>query len=335
MAARYPRGMRRTTRGLVGATFLGLLVGCGDPGVALDEETRTPPSVEDEASVPTSFELPFGLVQLEGTEPIGRPMIEESASFYDGVPIPYLSLGAAYRVTAEDAVAVFRRWVDQLTTGGLALDTIEVRSGVGPAEPWMTATGSATFLLGEPSGDSASVQLWATTGAEPILLVGASRRVEGADEPRSATVVDRPPFPDDPGGAPGRTAEGGRGVVVDEALPGVGDELFTEQGDTIHLPEGARALMPVVPVAAGTGGAHAILAAEDAEAVIQSLLDEATALGEEKGGSNSGISYREHDGAQVLSGSFAIPAGGWGFGVRSIQAPGDPWATVYVSTYAD
>jgi hypothetical protein len=324
-----------TLRRLVGAAFLAMLVGCGEPGLVSDDAAETTVSAENESSIAPSFDLPFGLEHVEGTTPIGRPMILDQAILYEEVPIVSRSLDVAYRVTAEDPVAVFHTWVEQLATRGLALDTIDVRSGVDPTEPWMTAQGSAEFVLGEPAGDHASVQLWATTGDEPILLVGASRRVDGADEPRPATVVDRPSFSDDPERSPGLGVEGYRGVVVDEALPSVGDELFTEQGDTIHLPEGARALVPVVPVMAGTGGARAILAAEDAEAVIQALLDQATALGEQKGGSSSGISYEEHDGTEVLRGSFAIPAGGWGFGVTSVRAPGDPWATVYVSTYAD
>ena len=312
-----------------------MLLGCGEPGLAGDDAAPTSAPAASDPSFAPSFELPFDLEHVEGTTPIGRPMIMDQAVLHEDVPIVSRSVEVAYRVTAEDPVAVFRTWVEQLATRGLALDTIDVRFGVDPTEPWMTAQGSAEFVLGEPAGDHASVQLWATTGDEPILLVGASRRVEGADEPRPAAVVDRPPFSDDPERSPGQGVEGYRGVVVDEALPAVGDELFTEQGDTIHLPEGSRALVPVVPVMAGTGGARAILAAEDAEAVIQALLDEATALGERKGGSSSGISYEEHDGTQVLRGSFAIPAGGWGFGVTSVRAPSDPWATVYVSTYAD
>lgn len=314
-----------------------LATGCGDGDqlVASDvpaSSTDAPRTDE----VPVVGELPFGLVQVEGTTPIGRPMIEESAVIYDDVPVSYRSLRAAYRVTADDPVAVFREWVDQLAAGGgLALDTMNVRAGVDPTEPWMTAQGSAEFVLGEPSGDSGHLQLWATTGDDPILLVDASRRVEGADEPRRASVVDLPPVSDDPERAPGLGVEGYRGVVVDEALPEVGDALLTEQGDTIHLPEGARALIPVLPVQAGTGGAYAILAAEDPEAVIQALLDEAESLGEPKGGSSSGMSFAEHDGARIVRASFGIPAGGWGFGVTSIQAPGDPWATVYVSSYAD
>ena len=45
--------------------------------------------------------------------------------------------------------------------------------------------------------------------------------------------------------------------------------------------------------------------------------------------------HTEIDGASVVDASFVIGAGGWGFDVTSIRAPGDPYATVYVRSWAD
>jgi hypothetical protein len=285
------------------------LVACGDDsGRAALSST----GADSHGLTGEPFPLPFGLVQLDGTAAIGRPVVYDHEPYtFNNVPVRVRSLRAAYRVTADDAVDVFRRWVGQLD--GLALGEVCVRAGTGPAEPWVQASN-----CDYAGGDYADIQLWAT-GTEPILLVSLQRT--GDDPARAPTVHD------DAGNPPAPRS------VVDDTERTAGDQLFSEQGDVLHLPEGTRALMPTIPTFGGTGGSTSVLAAEDGEAAVNSLLDEAVAISDYGEVTDPVIS--EVEGMGVAYASFVITAGGWGFDVVMVTGPDDPYATVYVVSSAD
>ena len=52
-------------------------------------------------------------------------------------------------------------------------------------------------------------------------------------------------------------------------------------------------------------------------------------------GAVTGPEVMERDGARIVTASFVITAGGWGFDVVAVRAPGDPYATLYVTSSAD
>lgn len=67
--------------------------------------TRGAPSTADFAD---GGALPFGLTQVAGTRPIGRPAVFDDVPVeYAGVPVAARSLQAAYEVVGDDPVAVF------------------------------------------------------------------------------------------------------------------------------------------------------------------------------------------------------------------------------------
>lgn len=281
-------------------------------GIAVAVAVRDDDARPDVALAGGPVDLPFGLEHVEGTEPIGRPAVyERVAVIQNGEPVTGLTLRAAYRVTADDPPAVVRAWADQLD--GLALERVWVSGEADyPHSPWMQ--------VGADGSDWASVDLWAT-GDGPILLVSATRF--GEDPPSAAQVDDdagSPPAPDPADiGPSGRTA---------------GDDLFTEQGATLHLPKDTTALMATVPTMGGTGGSTSVLAADDARVALQALLDEAMAASHS--GKTDGVETVPAEGdVEVLTADFVIPAGGWGFDVAAVQGPGDEAATLYVTSYAD
>lgn len=309
-----------------------LVSGCGDPDVAADAGNVGSSNAAVQTGVEESYALPFGLEQLEGASPIGRPLVHEAVDvIYNDEPIPYVILQAAYRISDDEPVEVFRRWVAELATAELALDEVSVRPPNYPYDPWMSASGDSAFTPDAPPGDGFSIQLWATSG-EPILLVGARRRVDG-EPPRAATVgEDAEAATPDP--EPGDTlVVGPQGHVVEETERAAGDPLFTEQGDTVHVPDLTRPLMPTLPTMSGTGGSTSLLAADDAEAAVRALLAEADALSDHDVVTPPSVTTYQD--AQIVTGGFVIPAGGWGFSVVAIRAPGDPWATLYITSSAD
>lgn len=258
--------------------------------------------------------LPFGVEHVEGSASIGRPAIYEHVPFtYNGEPVEARTLWAAYRVVAPHPAAVFREWVDQLDR--LALDRVVVRSSRSRHDPWLEATG----ITDSSPGDSARLELWLTE-REPILLVRLNRI--SSDEPRRPTVDD------DAGQLRRRTS------AVSNERRTAGDVLFTEQGDSIHLPTGTRALMPTIPTWSGTGGTTSVLAATSSRDAAQALLDEATRV-DPSGEITLPLSTTRFDGVEVLTAHYEISAGGWGFSVVSVRGDDDPYATVYVSSYAD
>lgn len=253
--------------------------------------------------------LPFGLEQLEGTEPIGRPAVYDRVIVqYNGVDIRARTLQAAYRVTADDPPAVVRAWLAQLDDLTLDVGTLSVGDG----GLWLEA--SAGPPLDGPPGDTATLQLWATDEA-PILLVYVNRVSD--DPPRRPTIDDNAGTP--PAPAP----------VIDSTERVAGDVLFTEQGDAIHVPSGTRALTPTLfPDIANS---LSVVAAEDGEAAVRALLDEATAV--DGHGEATGPTVMTTDGTEVATAQFMIPAGGWGFEIVAVRAPNDPFATLYVASY--
>jgi hypothetical protein len=269
-----------------------------------------------------SFDLPFGLVQPAGTVPLGRPAVfDHDVYYYNGVPVRGTSLRAAYQVTDPDPLGVVRTWVQHLD--GLTLDQVSVhtaaQSGAGPIDyqPWIQAGGSSDSL-DDAGFDSVDVQLW-VTGTYPILLVSVTRSSD--HPPRVPTVSDnagQPPAPRS---------------VVDDRQRAAGDKLFAEQGDEVHLPTGTWSLMPTLPTFGGTGGSTSVLAAEDAEAAVRALLDEAKSL--DDFGEATEPMITERDGTRIIKASFVISAGGWSFDVVAVRAPQDPYATLYVTSAAD
>lgn len=297
---------RRAAVAVLSVALVAASASCGDPA-STGETSET--GIE-------SADLPFGLSVVDGTESIGRPgVVDEPSRTYDGQPVDARRLTAAFRVTADDPVAVVQSWVEQLDQ--LALDEVTVRHGDAP-EHWIQVTGSTAYVPDEPPGDWADLQLWATSDG-PVLLVSIDR-VRG--ERRQPAVTD-----DVVGDAPVSSA------TIEQPERSAGDELFTEQGDTIHLPEGSRSLMPTIPTFGGTGGSTSVLAAPDPADAVAALLDEAMSLSEH--GETSGPTESTVDGVEVVTGSFVIPAGGWSFRVVAVRAPEDDAATVYVTSAAD
>jgi hypothetical protein len=304
------------------------LVGALGP-VACGTDDPEGPSALDEGppttTVPTiaqSFDLPFGLIQPAGIVPIGRPAVFEHELYsYNGVPVRRRLLRAAYRVTDPDPVGVLRAWVERLD--GLTLDRLSVRaaaqSGSGPVErqPWVQVDGS-TDSTGGVGGDFVDLQLW-VTGANQILLVSVDRASDL--QPQVPTVSDEAGQPSAPRS------------IVDDRQRAAGDELFEEQGDVIHLPSGTWSLMPTLPTFGGTGGSTSVMAAEDAEAAVRALLEEAKSLS--GFGEVTEPTVTDSNGTRVIEASFVIGAGGWGFDVVAVRGPQDPYATLYVTSAAD
>lgn len=304
---------RRSPAAVIGIGVLALatLVGCGSDADQADDGAGAPTSNEASA-LEGPFPLPFGIEQPDGLEPIGRPLDHIRSGV--GVWIEARTVLAAYRVTAEDPLAALWAWIDQLDDMNLGEGTVTPGS---QPELWAQATAYPDFGP-EPSAGWVDLQLWATD-EDPILLVWLSQ--PEAEQPRPIT------FRDEAGDLPHP-----RSGIEDQPRSD-GDALFTEQGQTIHLPPGTRALMPTLPTFAGTGGSTSVLAADDGEAAVQALLDEARSLNER--GEVYDHETTEDGGTVITTATFNISAGGWGFDVMAIRGPGDPHATLYVSSYAD
>jgi hypothetical protein len=125
------RNVRAISFVVVSTALVISLVACGH-----DSDKTAPPSESTVRAPPVSehFVLPFDLVQLDGTVPIGRPVVYDHEPYtFDIVPVGIRSLRAAYRVTDDEPIGLFREWVGQLD--GLALDDLSVHAGTGPGEP--------------------------------------------------------------------------------------------------------------------------------------------------------------------------------------------------------
>ena len=176
---------------------------------------------------PTLVALPFGLTQVAGTSPIGRPAVYDDVSLtYNGNPITTRSLRATYRVVGDDPVAVFRSWAKQLEV--LHVGSVHVRPGERAFDrhPWPELNGGGFSGGGPPVGDWVDLQLWTTEGA-PVLLVTVQRF---SDDGLASTVNDQVVAPRRPS------------AVVENGERLSGDVLFEEQGQEIRIPSGSRPL---------------------------------------------------------------------------------------------
>ncbi len=281
------------------------LVGCSAGG-----------STPERSAQAASYELPFGLHEVEGTSSVGRPAAyEDVLFFFKDQPVEGTRLRAAYLVSGSDPIAVFQQWVDQLAL--LPLDDVAVSPGQAATGQWLTAFGTTTYRPDKPSGASAELQLWATA-AGPVLLVDISV-VPGADPAR-------PSVPTVPNALRPTTD-------VDSDPARAGEVLFAEKRQPVHLPDGTRGLLGTIPTPAGTGGSFTVVATKDAEKAVRALLDEAKtyAAAPDVRGPTSTV----QDGVRVVRADFDIPGGGWGFDVVSVQADDDAEATLFVSSDAD
>ena len=274
--------------------------------------------VQEEADQAPRPPLPFGLQQVDGTEPVGWPLVFDHVELvYDGEPVPARALRAAYRVTVDDPESVVRAWAEQLVE--LSLGDVRITPAESPTHgPWVEV---GTYHEWDPAGPGpghARVGLWATDD-EPILLVTVSRH-HGIDGEAGELVAD-PPVPPEPEPQAAGPA------------PAVGELLFSEQGDTVHVPEGARVLLPVIPTVGGTGGSTSLLVTDDETAVIQRMLDEAAAQSDF--GEVRGPQVEDQDGTQVTTAGYSIPAGGWTFEVIALRTPEHPEALLWVQSWAD
>ncbi|HEX4901629.1 MAG TPA: hypothetical protein VFV42_02400 [Acidimicrobiales bacterium] len=218
-----------------------------------------------------------------------------------------------------DPDAVLRSWAQQLAPLGMGDVLLRAGEPLDALSAWGEIGVQSGWVGGSPGPGWVDVQLWATEG-EPILLVSIDRfpdvdRVE-------STVVDD-----------GGSLEPPPDPSVGARPPAPGDELFDEGSDVIHVPEGARALMPSIPTTRGTGGSTSLLAATDERAVIQRMLDEAVAQNEYH--EVSPVEVEEQDEVTVTKGRFVVPAGGWEFQVVAVRVLGEPDAMVWVQSAAD
>ena len=290
-------------------------VACGDVATTVGEPVLT-----------TSIDVPFGLDEIAGMEPVGRPAVFDHEYGSDTAdPIMARSVRAAYRVTADDPPAVMRDVLAGLA--GLSLDDGSIRGIDDPGCPdcsgapglWIEASGRQEEAAG--FGDSIDLQLWAADDG-PVLLVDVTRIVDSAAPPNTPTIEEH------------GTVDGSDSPSPVEASAGsAGDVLFSEQGDAIHLPEGTRALLPTFPTWCGTGGSTSVIAAEDGPAAVQAMLDEARTRSE--WGEIEGPDVTTTDGVEIIRADFVISAGGWEFNLLAVRGPDDPYATVYVTSCAD
>ena len=306
------------------------VVACSDNQVATTEETGST------LVAPPVVQLPFGLVVVEGSEPLGRPLTYRDVElYYRNEPVESDILDAAFRVTGSPQ-EVLQAWVDQLASVGLG-DVQVVTDGLTGRSPWASvmASGFSSMLnaipptavdpaegvdgLPGPGPGDAEVSLWATS-EDPVLLVSVRRHIGQPALPASS-----PPLVGPLSSRPS--------IVVPWELGSAGEELFTEQGDRIDVPDGAKRLIPTLPTWGGTGGSTTVLSVDDADVAARAMLDQALSYG--KGGEAEGPEITTFEGVRTTTGSFVIGAGGWGFDVAAVRGPDDPSATVWVRSSAD
>lgn len=266
-----------------------------------------------------SYPLPLGLEPVDGTEAIGRPLVfDHVGSVFDGEPVEAEAVRAAYRVTG-DPESVLRAWAEQLVPLGVGDVLLRLTEPPSSPAPWgEIGTSPSAWEPNAPPPGFVDVQLWATE-TDPILLVSIDRH-HGVERVPSS-------FIDDGGELESAPRE------VGGTLPDPGDELFTEQGSVMHLPEGARALMPSIPTSRGTGGSTSVLAAADEVAVIRRMLDEAVAQNEYHEVSPPVVEEQER--ITVTTARFVVPAGGWDFQVVAVRTPDEREAVLWVQSAAD
>lgn len=275
------------------------LLGCDD--------AAAPGGVDAAAMSP----LPFGLAQVDGTAPVGRPAVyEDTVGTFKGVPVRGQRLQAVYLVDDDqDPVEAFRRWVDQLSV--LPLDRVDTDDG--PLGQWLTASGGSAGAAGEPRA-TARLELWAAVEGALLAVDVFVQQGVAPDQP----VV--PDVPDVPRPSPGANAP----------APDSGEVLFVEKSDSVLVPEGAQALIGTLPRPGGEGGSTSLFTAEDADAAVDSILEQAS----ERTGLTPEVVQRDvtvEDGVTIrqLDVSFGSA---WRFDLVAVQGADDAQATVYVST---
>jgi hypothetical protein len=276
----------------------------------------------DEASAggaaETEYSLPFGLEQVKGTVPVARPVVaEQSPTTYNGEPIRWTSLRAAYNVTGspQEAMAAWSAQFAELGIGEVSVSTPSMHESDGPL-PWLalSANGQQSY---------ANAELWSTTD-EPILLIEVDLPPDIQSVP--ASPPELPELPAAPAPMP-------------TAIARNGDTVFGPHGAEVHLPTGSEQVMPSVPSKSGTDGEVVILTTDDPMATVRALVKEAYDFNEaqpqHEPGSIDGPHEGEFEGAKTVTAGFDSGAGGWGFTVLASQGPDDERASVWVRTYAD
>lgn len=300
-------GLRSAVLRAVAAFAVGVtLVSCGDGGEGLSDGV-----VVDAAE----YAWPFGIDAPGGAEPVGRPAVyvPDAPDLADAAG-PGEVLDAVLRITADDPGDVFHEWVDALSAAGITDVSVQSWEEAGE-QPWLSASGTGAT---DGLRVSARVELW-LADETPVLIVSV-RRTPGPpyESPLSAAFDGTPPRPE---------------PVDGETLVG-GDVLFTEQGNTVLVPDGARSPLPALPTRSGSGGSTSVLLADDGAAAVESLLSQAEAT------TNGyyevfGPEHQDYGDTTVVTVRFVITAGGWGFEAVSVRGPDDTAATVYVRSGAD
>jgi hypothetical protein len=296
-------GMRIVQRlPIVLALLLGSLAACGS------DEGAQP---EFEASYP----LPFALEQVEGTRPLGRPVVHERVLLvYAGTPINGTELDAAYRVTG-DVAEVLHGWLEQIAAFGTIPTINAFVAGTGDGR----SAGAEGRSYAPGSGEYLKLRISVTQDG-PLLVVHYQRPHDQPLDDGLSTEVKE-------------VSEASPGRVIGHEARRSGDPLFEEQGATIHLPPGTRAITPSSAIEVGTGGSATFLVADDPLAAIRAMIDEAVDSSDERYRVEP-VETTEGD-LRVITAEFVIPAGGWGFDVVAVQGPGDPVATMFVRSSAD
>lgn len=259
---------------------------------------------------PPEVSLPFGLQQIDGTEAIGTPaVIEEESYEYQGKQIRIRSVRAAFRVTSDDPGDVFRRWVEQLDV--LAITQVDVTAGRAAGEPWLSGLGFAPFEEDGPPPDSATLKLWATDD-DPLLFVEVTHA--GREDDSDLRI----------GGARGRLPSP---PPLKANKPSEGEALFQFGDDDLRVPDGASGLTPLLPDA--TGGGVVVLAADDMDAAVEALLEEAQK--NEPDGELSPAVEDQADGVRTVSADYLVLGDRDALRIVGVESADDGEATLYVS----
>lgn len=294
--------------------------GCGDP-----VDTGGPaPTVEEESA---AFDLPFGLLQVDGTEAASAPVVVETTTgTYDGKPVDSTSLNVAYWVTG-DPEQVLREWADQLAEldlGEVSWTTPDMHESDAPL-PWV-ALAAYSYHPDGPGPGSASVELW-NTEDEPLLLVGVG--VNSDVEPTEPVPTTGPNAPERIPTAP---------APITATPAAAGGVLFSEGAD-IMVPEGATAVTPTVPTQGGTGGNTVVVEAADIEAVARWIVEEGNRINESaeqhEPGQIIGPAVGNTNGAETVTASFNSGSGGWTVNIVGSKAAGAEVGTLWIETSAD
>ena len=263
----------------------------------------------------TEFALPFGLEHVEGTSAVGRPAVfdQESYTFGDE-EVQIRSLWVVYRVTAEDAGAVFLDLVEQLDD--LAIAEMAVQAGSSVGEAWLRAESVNPLSPDELPPDIAFLRLYATED-DPLLVVEIDR-TEGAEDPGKLRITG------DRGRLPAPPTLGGENERAG------GDVLLEVQGDELRLPDGTRTEMPTLPNTFGSDGGFVVLHADDGGAALDDLLAQCESFGDDA--EPAEVESSTADDVDVLTTSCAV--NGWGFDAVAVRGEDDDDSAVYVRSYA-